>query len=280
MVRRAALTVLPALTLSASARAQNPFAEPQPTRRQIVAGNVIVAGLTAAAHAKMSGRSVRRALAYGLIGGAVIAGGKAIGSGPGVPATIGGSLVGSLGTSLVASAGAGRHPFGELSLPIAMLRLRLTPFDEHKARVTINAWETGIIARSLVRNGTSIDWSLSAQLGTLVMNTDNREIVVDGRTVHGVTTGPAVVISEFSADPATTRRHEAVHVQQHRFAHEAWGLPVEQHFRKKRHGKWIPTWLELGVIAPIVFAADHEIGGRDRGLRRMRENDAEVFGRR
>ena len=257
------------------------FPDQAELRRKAVIGNVLVGGVTAALRAHATKKSTVRALAWGLVGGAVIAGGKSIAAGPGNAAVASGTVLSTVGTAIVANAAAGRQPLSELPVSVAMVRLTVRPFDDDKMDFAINAYETSVIAHHFIRGGLAVDWKRSAQLGTFAFTTVGREIVFDGDIADGVASGPTAVVSEFARDPEGTWRHEAVHVHQHRFAQHAVGLPVESALRERfRLARRIPRWIDLGVLVPLYGAAEWAISGRNGVTRKLGEQDADAFERR
>ena len=275
------LVLVALLGCAGDVRAQFPAPDQTAVQRKAVIGNVLISGAIAGVRARVAKKSTVRAVMWGLAGGTVIGGGKLVGSGPGAPAMVSSTLLTTIGTAIVANAGAGTNPLSEVPVSFAMLRLRLRPFDEDKLDVSVNAFDTGIIAHTILRDGLAIDWRRSAQVGTFVFMTRRREIMLEGEIADGVAVGPIAVISEYAFDRELVWRHEAVHLQQYRFASHALTLPVEEYLRERfRPARKIPTWLDLGILAPLSLAAERVIMGRDSPTYRLREQDAEAFARR
>lgn len=251
------------------------------TTATVLAGNMLIAGLTATTRALLEGKDARKAFIVGLVGGAVHVSGKFVGTGRTPPSALAGSMISAVGTAIVSNGGAGKHPLDELHIPVAMLRVRLTPSATDKVRIAVNAFETAVLARHLARDGLVIDWRRSASIGTFVFNTRNKDIILNGQRVGGVTTASVVVVSEFARDPARTMRHEAVHVQQQWFMQEAWGRPAEELLRKRiPKGKWVPRWLEPGVLVPIFSGGEDVVFGNNGPLTRLMQAEADMFERR
>jgi hypothetical protein len=280
---RGAITLLLAASVSGAGdlSAQFPARDHAAVQRKAVIGNVLISGAIAGVRARIAKKSTVRAVAWGLAGGTVIGGGKLVGSGPGAPAMVSSTLLTTVGTAMVGNAGAGRNPLSEVPVSFAMLRLRLRPFADDKLDVTVNAFDTGIIAHTLLRDGLAVDWRRSAQVGTFVFMTRRREIILDGDIADGVAVGPIAVVSEYAFDKELVWRHEAIHLQQYRFASYALALPVEEYLRERfRPARKIPRWLDLGIIAPLYMAGELAVAGRDGPTYKLREQDAEAFERR
>jgi hypothetical protein len=247
----------------------------------VFGSNVLLGGLTAAAHALVSGHDPARAFAIGALGGAVHFSGKLVGPMSGFPGGVPGVVLGSTGTAIVSNAGRGAGVFEELYIPVGPLRLRFAPRASRRVRLGINALETGVLAGSLARSGMALDWERSASSGTFVFVTQGRQIRrPDGKLLHGVATASTIVISAFSTDPSRTARHEFVHVQQYWFLAEAWGRPIEDNLRTRiPGGRRIPRWLELGVVPAALQWTESAAFGRDGPVRRLAESEAEMLER-
>jgi hypothetical protein len=288
-IRRRALFALVAViaTLSiahSSADGQEPWLPP--TSRDVpnmaVFGtNVLLGGLTAAARALVDGHDPARAFAFGALGGAVHFAGKHVGPVSGFPGGIPGVVLSATGTAVVSNAGRGAGLLDELYVPVGPVRVRITPRAPRKVYLAINVFETGILARSLARDGMAVDWDLSASTGTFAFVTRNRHIrMPDGELVQGVASAPTIVVSTFSTDQSRTVRHEFVHVQQQWFLDEAWGRPIERYLRARiPGGARIPRWLEIGVV-PVAFVwVETALFGSDGPVRRLAESEAEMLER-
>ena len=249
----------------------------------VLAYNVLLGGLTAATQAIFSGRDPKRAFALGAVGGGVIFAGKVVGSGPGVMSGLAGLAVGTTGISIVSNGGRGAGPLDELFFPLGPLRLRVTPRSSPHMRLTVNAWETASLAYQLSRRGLALDWQRSASSGTFVFVTRYERIVAipGGEIAGGYALGPLVVISAYAQNSSRVLTHEVVHVQQHWFLQEAWGRPIESVLRERTlGGRWMPAWLELGIVPGAVHEVERRLFGRYAPLRQLRESEAEWFDRR
>jgi hypothetical protein len=285
--RSAAFMTVAALAIAhtPAAAAQEPW--PPPVTRDVsnmaVFGtNVLLGGLTAATRAVIGGRDPARAFALGALGGAVHFSGKHVGPVSGFPGGIPGVVLAASGTAMVSNAGRGAGLLEELYVPVGPLRVRIAPRAARKVRLAINAFETGVLARNLAREGMVLDWDLSASSGAFAFVTRNRHIrMPGGELAQGVARAPTIVVSTFSTDRARTTRHEFVHVQQQWFLDEAWGRPVESYLRARiPGGRRIPRWLELGVV-PLAFVwVEAALFGSDGPVRRLAESEAEMLERR
>jgi hypothetical protein len=247
----------------------------------VFGSNVLLGGLTAAARALVGHHDPARAFAIGALGGAVHFSGKLVGPMSSFPGGIPGVVLSSTGTAIVSNAGRGAGLLDELNVPVGPLCVRFALRESRKVRLSINAFETGVLARNLARRGMELDWRESASMGTFAFVTKGTLIrMSDGKLVEGVTTAPVVVISSLSADPSRIARHEFVHVQQQRFLDEAWGRPIEDYLRKRiPGGPRIPRWLELGIVSPGLELMEIAIFGRDGPARRLAESEARMLER-
>jgi hypothetical protein len=260
-----------------------PYAAAQDARPATTASalgtNVLIGGITAGARAVFERKDVSHAFALGALGGALHFGGKYVATSRGSASGWAGTVIASTGTSMVVNAGAGVSPLSEIAIPVAALRIRIRP-QERRARVTVNAFDAGVLAAHIGQRATHIDWWRSAATGTFVAETENRDILADGRYVLGLALGPFVLISDQALDPVSTWKHEAAHVQQYWFAQEAIGRPIENALRTRtRVTSWIPTWVDFGVVAPALVAADHAWFGQ-RGLSNLYESEAHFLEQR
>ena len=247
----------------------------------VFGSNVLLGGLTAAARALVEHHDPARAFAIGALGGAVHFSGKLVGPRSSFPGGIPGVVLSSTGTAIVSNAGRGAGLLDELNVPVGPLRVRFALRETRKVRLSINAFETGVLAGNLARRGMELDWEESASIGTFAFVTKGTLIrTSDGKVVQGVTTAPVVVISSLSSDPSRLARHEFVHVQQQRFLDEAWGRPIEGYLRTRiPGGRRIPRWLELGIVSPALQLMEVAISGHDGPVRRLVESEAQMLER-
>jgi len=237
----------------------------------VVAGNAVLGGLTAAAHAAIARKPIGRALVTGALGGLAHGAGKAMSPRAGVAAI----AFGAVGTSVVANAGRGAHPFDEVVLPLGPARVRVTPHGPRAVGVAINAYETAMLAHRALQPATRVDWALSARAGTIVLRTSRELRSPSGWRAAATTTGTTITLSDHASQPAETYAHERVHVQQEWFLQETWGRPVEAALRRRTPGlRRLPRWLELGVVPPALLELEGETLGRDGPMRASREWEA------
>lgn len=267
------------LALPAAAHAQ--YVAPNKrnaTSAELIGGNMLIGGFTAATHALIAGKDPFRAFAIGSLGGAVILGGKYLTVEPGT-GLLGLALTGA-GISTVSNAGRGISPWDEMTIPLPGLRFRFAHAAESKVRVSVNVYETVLVAQHVFHPGVNVDWGASAASGALVLRTDQRQVELDGTAVNGAASGPVAIVSAFSNDPDLTTRHEIVHVYQAWFEQEAWGRPIEDYVRSELPGgRRIPSWIELGVGAPLLIMMEHAAIGR-RGTHLLKEAEAGQLARR
>jgi hypothetical protein len=244
---------------------------------EVVAGNVLIGGLTAATRALLSRKDPWKAFSVGALGGAVHVGGKYLAVRRGTANGWVGVAVASTGTSIVSNAGRGVSPYKELSLPLASARLRVTPGEARKVRLVVNGFESVLIGSAALTNGLTIDWKRTLSTGAVVFETRGLHLVTRGQEVSGLAWGPVVLLDPLSYDADLVMRHEVVHVHQHRFAAEAWARPIEEFLRAKiPGGRAIPSWLEIGLESAIwIGDTSHRFG-----FARLTEAEAERLERR
>lgn len=270
--RRAALVLL-----LAAAPLQGQF-EPDvrrpATNAEVIAGNIIIGGITAAGRALFSGADPWRAFAVGSLGGAVHLAGKNIAVEPAPAHGVLGLIVAGAGTSIISNAGLGVHPLNEVAVPFASARLRVTPFDRRKLAFSINLVETAFIAHAASRDALRLDWRRSLSTGTAVFVAHGKRILDDGEFLAGIAYGPVVVVSGLVRDTARVVRHEVIHAHQHWFFQDAVGRPIEDFLRPRIPlVRRLPRWVEIGVVAPGLFAFENWITD-EKGARRLAQAEA------
>lgn len=247
----------------------------EPTKpRNLVVGNIAIGGVTAAVQAAVRGDNVGKALLVGALGGAVHGAGKALQKDIGL-AAVG---IGSIGTSIVANAGRGAHPLDAFVFPIGPARLRLTPNGERKVQASLNLYETAYLASTFMRPGMRLDWNASQQSATFVFRTPRRLLPLPGPRAAGLTTGSVILLNDFASHPKETLNHERVHLQQGWFLQETWGRPIENDLRERTALlRWIPGWLELGIVTPALFEFERQAIGPGALIKTFREREAETI---
>lgn len=249
------------------------------TPAELLGGNVLLGGVTAATRAMLDGRNPFKAFGIGALGGAIHLAGKNLTLEPGAPKNWLGLALAGTGTSMIANAGRGVSPFEELSLPVAAARIRVTPRSSDKVRFVLNVYESAVLIDAAFTEGLRIDWNRTAASGAAVFTTDLR-IMLEGEEFAGIARAAVVVVGAAASDTSRTVRHEVVHVHQNWFLQDAWGRPIEDLLRRKVPGaRFIPRWLELGGAAPGLFALEAWLPGRS-GLRAIKEAEAERLERR
>jgi hypothetical protein len=214
-----------------------------------------------------------RALVAGTMGGAVHGYGKILSPDRGLV----GIAVGHLGASLVANAGRGTSVVDELVVPLGPARIRMTARASRKIGVTLNAFESAIVVHRALQPGVRIDWGRSAATGTLVLRTAAPLIVTEGRRAAGLTAGSVITLSDQAMNLARSLDHERIHVQQEWFIQEVWGRPVENGARGHAALRWVPAWLDLGIVTPALTTLERQTIGVNAPLRSWREAEAEAL---
>lgn len=250
------------------------------TTAEVIGGNILIGGLIAASRALFTDADPLRAFARGAFGGGIYVAGKNLTVEPGAAKAWLGHLVASTGTSMVSNAGRGERMLGEIRIPLASVRIRVTPFDEAKVRFAVNLFETAIIVRHAVRDGLELDWRESVSRGALMFIARDKRVFFGDEEVAGFALAPTTVVSSFARDLDSVFRHEMVHVHQQWFLQETVGRPLEATIRNRtRFLRLMPRWLEIGVVGPgILLLDDHVFGGR--GLGNALEAEAELLERR
>lgn len=251
------------------------------TSAEVLGGNVLLGGVTAATRALLSRKDPFKAFGVGALGGVVFLAGKDLAVEGGALRGWAGLAVASAGRSMISNAGRGASPFDELSVPIVATRVRFTPRNTDKVRIAVNGFESAVLIGAAFTRGLEIDWPRTASSGAAVFGTrDLRLVGADGEEFDGWAWAPVVVIGAFARDPSRTMRHEVIHVQQDWFMQEAWGRPIEDYSRSRMPGaRFIPRWLELGVAAPALHLLEGWLPGRS-GIRALQEAEAYRLERR
>jgi hypothetical protein len=245
------------------------------TAAEVIAGNIIIGGVTAAIRALFTDADPLRAFGIGALGGAVHLAGKNMAVEPAPAHGLLGLIVAGTGTSIVANGGRGVHPLGEVTIPFASVRLHVTPFAPRKLSVGINAFETAMIAHTASRNGLRLEWQRTFAAGTPVFVAHNRRIQSDdGEMFGGIAVGPVIVVSGDVRDTTRTVRHEMIHAHQHWFVQDAVGKPIEDWLRPRIPlVRRLPGWLEIGIVAPGLVVFENWVAG-ERGARRLAQAEA------
>lgn len=239
--------------------------------------NALIGGTTAAVHAWVAGKDVSKAFSVGTLGGLVHLGGKALMARTSTP--ILGLPVSAVGVSMVANAGAGHGAFDEIGVPLGFMTLRVRPHRGRKVAATINLVDAFAVASVAMRAEVDFDTRQSLRLGAFVFRSPRHLMRLDGDTISGLAAGPVIVLSELHRDRAGLTRHEMTHVYQYWFEQGAVGQPVERAVR--RHVgplRRLPSWLELGLVAPGLEMGDHALFGR-QGLHALTQDEATIFER-
>jgi hypothetical protein len=240
----------------------------------VVAGNAVLGGLTAAAHAAIARKPIGRALVTGVLGGLAHGAGKAMSPRAGIAAM----AFGAVGTSVVANAGRGAPALDEVVLPLGPARLRVQPRAARPLGFAINGYETALLAHRALQPDTRVDWGLSRRAGTVVLRTSRALPAPVGQRAAALTAASTITLSDRASNPAESYVHERIHVQQEWFLQETWGRPVEDALRQRTPLlRRLPRWLELGVVPPTLLAAEGSTLGRDGPLRFTREWEAEAL---
>ena len=249
------------------------------TTMAVFGTNVLLGGVTAATRALIGRRDPARAFALGALGGAVHFSGKLVGPLSGFPGGIPAVVLGSTGTAIVSNAAHGLGIFDELLVPVGPLRVRYARSEPRKIRLAVNAYDAVDLARNLARAGMTLDWDESAASGTFAFVTRGTLIKLsNGDLAGGLQTGSSFIISSLSTDRRRTARHELVHVQQYWFLQEAIGRPVEAYLRARvPGGQYVPRWLELGIVPPVLGWTENVIFGRDGPVYRLAQSEAEML---
>jgi len=276
--------ILQVLALTAVLSGQLPAQVPSLDQRavaRVVALNGLIGGVTSAMRAGISGKDVRKPFLLGVLGGAGYGAGKTVGSRGHVATAIVGNLTSGIGSSVVANAGRGAGWADELMVPVGPLRARFFRRERDRFALTVNATEAVFAISAFAQRDLSIDWKRSAAAGAFVFVTDERQIVLRNDVVWGVAATSVITISAFAGDPESTLRHEVAHVHQHWFTQETWGKPMEDAVRRADFiGRWIPSWIELGIAVPVLYAAEMNAFGHPGPVSRMLESEAKALARR
>lgn len=273
MWRNAALALV---TVVAPLQGQSePVVRRPATAAEVIAGNIIVGGITAAGRALFSGADPVRAFGIGALGGAVHVAGKNLAVEPAPAHGLMGVLVAGVGASIVLNGGRGVHPLRELTVPFASMRVRVSPFDERKLTVAVNLFESALIAHTAAQDGLRLDWSRSVSTGTAIFMARRKRLLHGANELDGLAFGPVVIISGDVRDTARVVRHEVVHAHQHWYIQDAMGRPIEDYLRPRIPlVRRLPRWLELGVVAPGLATFENWATNK-RGVRRLAEAEAD-----
>jgi hypothetical protein len=245
----------------------------------MLAFNALIGGSAAAIRAFIGDRDVSKAFALGTIGGTVYGAGKVVASRTG-SFPFAGVLLGATGTSIVSNSGRGAAPLEEITIPIAVARVRIRPYSASRVSFAINAYEAVIAAQAFSHDALRFESRTSLASGALVFHARRHRIIHDGQSAGGIANGSVVVISAFPFDLAHIRRHELAHVQQYWFSQEMLDRPAQESLRSRfALARRLPSWLELGVISPGFYALEHAAFGKRGPVHQFIEHEAEILAR-
>ena len=278
------LSTIAALATTSAACAQAPTS---PAKRDVVTalgGNLVIGALTAGTRAALRRESVMRAMAGGALGGIVHAAGKALNT-ERSSALATGAILSSVGTSMVANAALSQPLWRELSIPVGSLRVRVRGRPAsvgRRMRVSVNAYESLSVLLLAHNHDLSFDLKRSLLSGQLVFVELSRQLnVPEQGAADGLTVGSVILVSKYAQNRDATFRHELVHAQQQRFMQELWRRPVEVAARQALKVRWLPEWLELGLVSPAISATERALTGGGTGpLRRAQEWESRLWERR
>ena len=276
IVQTLALTAIFATSLPAQALSLD-----QRVVARVVALNGLVGGLTSAVRAGVGGNDVRKPFLVGVLGGSVYGAGKTLGSRGHLASAIAGSVVSGLGSSVVANGGRGAGWADELMVPAGPLRARFFRRERDRFRLHVNATEALFAVEAFAHPDLRVDWKRSAAAGAFVFVTDERQLQHRGDVVGGMANTSVIVLNAFAGDADRVLRHEIAHVHQYWFQQENWGKPIEDAARRVDViGRWVPSWIEIGFVVPVLRAAELKAFGYPGPLRRMKESEAATLERR
>lgn len=216
----------------------------------LAAANIVISGLSASLTAVLRGEDVSRAFRRGAAGGALIFGGKRIAVERFDGAGLLGRQVGSVGSSVVANAGAGRDWFEEVWLPAGPLWIQVSSGE--RRRVRLNLRDVGTLAWAIHRSELEMDWTRSLSNGAMTFVSPRHRIVSGSREAAGVTIGGVVLLGVTHLDPDVVHSHENVHVIQHDFLLQIVGRPIEAWGWSHVTDRDVP--LDVAVLPSLIYS--------------------------
>lgn len=188
--------------------------------------NAFTGGVTAAVTAWLRDEDVGRAMVRGMVGGAIVFGGKRIVVENFDGAGLLGRQVGAVGSSMVRNAGTGAPWLEEVWLPLGPLWVQANPRSPGGVRV--DAWRVAVLGWAATRSELRVDWGASASNGAFVFRAPEHVVQKDGDAVAGLALGGLVLLSrDRTGQVRQTRGHELVHVVQLDFYSQALAHPLE-----------------------------------------------------
>lgn len=181
--------------------------------------NALLGGLSAGILQELKDGSFRDGFLDGLLGGAVIYGGKRISAERFGGAGLVGRQVAAVGASIVRNSGEGRSRLEQVRLPVGPVWLHLQS-SAPRVRATIDVYTAGWMLRAIAEPALSFHTGMSVSAGALVFVTDNQVILSGTDTTHalGIAEAGVLLIADIPAFgrqfARRTFEHERVHVLQ------------------------------------------------------------------
>lgn len=267
---RALRWVLPALAFPVLAGAQPgrmPGEYPRWTGDfAVFSANVLFGGVSAGLVQSARGGSFRDGFTRGALGGAGVYAGKRIAVARWNGAGFVARQVGSVASSVVWNAGAGRPSFETVALPVGPVRFYLRTSGEGP-RVQARVDAVAVASTVYAATRPELDWDPASSLssGVAVFRVPHHSLRVGGSDVGGVTY-PGVVVLETAGEadaewfPAIFG-HERVHVLQIDQAFLALGRPAQDAVASRVPAlRQLGRWLDIDVSAAAVAGAGKLLG--------------------
>jgi hypothetical protein len=221
-----------------------------------LAANAAIGAVLAAARSALGGRGLTRPLLLGAAGGALQGTGRQVAAGRSTASGLVGRELSALGISLTYSAGADSLV---LIAPVGLITLEVRPNVENRLRARVSLADLALVAAAIVDRRSDFDLGSTLSAGAPVFSRPLR----DATTGRGAAAGyveagysrMGVIYLVDGIPPALRREalsHEAVHLLQWDAYNQLVAFPVERAIVRRLTGRFLPRFLDLGVLGPAV----------------------------
>lgn len=185
----------------------------------VLGANALLGGVSAGVMQRLHGGSFSDGFVRGLLGGAVIYGGKRVAVERFGGAGLAGREIAAVGASMIRNVGEGRGMLEQIVLPVGPFRVYLQSSGP-RVRVRADAYAVGWLLYGIHESELRFDAGMSLSAGTPVFASDNRLILTGSDSAHagGLARPGMIMVADIPAfgreNARRTFEHERVHVIQ------------------------------------------------------------------
>lgn len=185
----------------------------------VLGANALLGGVSAGVMQRLHGGSFSDGFVRGLVGGAVIYGGKRVAVERFGGAGLAGREIAAVGASMIRNIGEGRGMLEQIVLPVGPVRVYLQSSGP-RVRVRADAHAVGWLLYGIYESELRFDAGMSVSAGTPVFVSDSRLILTGRDSTHasGLARPGVIIVADIPAFGRENARrsfeHERVHVIQ------------------------------------------------------------------